>query len=112
MEFKVRQTFGDKKKTKECSRTRLEFKDTCEPSNRRFDENAVAPDWNLKFCNAQVVVEGGVNAVAPDWNLKTEGCIHNELMTLNAVAPDWNLKDYIKLEIPERFEMQSHQIGI
>ena len=36
-----------------------------------INENAVAPDWNLKIEIVNKLFEVGENAVAPDWNLKS-----------------------------------------
>ena len=55
-------------------------------------DNAVAPDWNLKFYHAISIFVSVSNAVAPDWNLKSFIEKNKDGSTLNAVAPDWNLK--------------------
>ena len=76
----------------ECSRTRLEFKDSLRLLFRQGYSNAVAPDWNLKKYFSDISSRKSMNAVAPDWNLKYELVDFVERLENNAVAPDWNLK--------------------
>ena len=65
----------------------------------KYAQNAVAPDWNLKYVIVRLLNGATANAVAPDWNLKVPAVATADAAPANAVAPDWNLK---KVLLPRR----------